>query len=196
MDSPGPQQSQFDIFELTWTSRVRKGLLAPNSKICTFLTKPRNMGVYGLAWTPAIIIVVIWTLGPNFGPIGLLAPNSKICTFVTKPHNMGVCGLHWAPATFWEVTRTPGVQICTKGFLAPNSKICTFVTKPHNMGVCGLLWAPATFWGVTRTPGVQIWVQGPFGAKFKNLHSCHKTPQYGCLWTPLDLSSHNLTFLS
>ena len=35
-------------------------------------------------------------------------------------------------------------------------------------------------------PGAQIWVQGPFGAKLKNLHFSHKTQQYGCLWTRLD----------
>ena len=99
MDSPGPQQSQFDIFELTWTSRVRKGLLAPNSKICTFVTKP-----------------IIWVSVDSSGPQQL-------------------------------------------------------------------------FGGVTRIPMVQIWVQGPFGTKFKNLHFCHKTPQYGCLWTRLGPSN-------
>ena len=49
---------------------------------------------------------------------------------------------------------------------------------------------------VIRTPGTKFWPQGSFGPKFKNLYFSHKTPQYGCLWTPLDLSSHNLTFLS
>ena len=56
------------------------------------------------------------------------------------------------------------------------------------MGVYGLAWTPAIVFEVTLTPGVQIWVQGPFGVKFKNLHFCHKTPQYGCLWTCLDPS--------
>ena len=57
------------------------------------------------------------------------------------------------------------------------------------MGIYGLPWTLAISFGVVRTPGVQIWVQGPFGAKFKNLPFCHKTPRYGCLWTRLGLSN-------
>ena len=86
------------------------------------------MGVYGLAWTPAISLEVIWTPGPNFGSKGLLAPNSKICTFLTKPHNLGVYELAWTPAISFEV-----------------------------MG----------------TLKFKFWAQGPFGAKFKNLHFFH-----------------------
>ena len=52
------------------------GPFGPKFKNCNFLTKHYNMGVYGLAWTPATIFKVIWTLGPNF--LGPLAPNSKI----------------------------------------------------------------------------------------------------------------------
>ena len=40
------------------------------------------MGVYGLAWTPAIIFVTIWTPGPNFGSKGPLAPNFKIAIII------------------------------------------------------------------------------------------------------------------
>ena len=39
------------------------------------------MGVYGLAWTPAIIFETIWTPGPNFGSMGPLSPNLKIAIF-------------------------------------------------------------------------------------------------------------------
>ena len=56
------------FFEVIWTTGPNfgsKGPLAPNSKICNFSTKPHNMGVYGLPWTPAIIFEVIWTPGPN-----------------------------------------------------------------------------------------------------------------------------------
>ena len=66
------------------------------------------MGVNGLVWTPVNVCKLIWTLGPNFGPMSLLAPNSKICIFLTKPHNMGVYGLAWTPAISFEVTyKTP-----------------------------------------------------------------------------------------
>ena len=41
-------------------------------------------------------------------------------------------------------------------------------------------------------PGAKFWVQGAFEPKFKNLHFCHKTPQYGCLWTRLG-PSHQLS---
>ena len=64
-----------------------------------------------------------------------------------------------------------------------------FFTKPHNMGVYGLAWTPAISFRGIRTPGAKFWVQGAFGPKFKNLHFCHKTPQYGCLWTRLDPSN-------
>ena len=81
------------------------------------------MGIYGLAWTPAISFEVIWTPGPNFGSKGLLAPNSKICTFLAKPHNMGVYGLAWTSAISFEVIWTLGPNFGSKGLLAPNSKI-------------------------------------------------------------------------
>ena len=58
-----------------------QGPFGPKFKNCNFLTKPYNMGVYGLAWTPAIIFETIWTLGPNFGSKGPLAPNLKIAIF-------------------------------------------------------------------------------------------------------------------
>ena len=77
--------------------------------MCTFITKPNIKGVYGLAWTYAVIHEVIWTLGLNFGSLGALATNSKICTFITKPHNVyglwtrlysldRLYGLAWTPA--------------------------------------------------------------------------------------------------
>ena len=54
MDSPGPQQSDFGGFGPLGPNFGSKGLLDPDSKIYTFVTKSLNMGVYGLAWTPAI----------------------------------------------------------------------------------------------------------------------------------------------
>ena len=78
------------------------------------------MGVYGLAWTPAISFEVIWTLGPNFGSKGPLAPNSKICKFLTKPHNMGVYGLAWTSAIILKVIWPSGPNFGSKGPLAPN----------------------------------------------------------------------------
>ena len=62
MDSPGPRES-FVVFWTLGPNFGSKGLLEPNSKICTFVTKPHNMGVYGLAWTPAISFEVNRTLG-------------------------------------------------------------------------------------------------------------------------------------
>ena len=35
-----------------------------------------------------------------------------------------------------------------------------------------------------------------FGGKFKFFRLLYKTQQYGCLWTPMDLSNQDLTFLS
>ena len=35
-------------------------------------------------------------------------------------------------------------------------------------------------------PRAKIGVKGAFGTIFKNLHNCHKIPQYGFLMTPLD----------
>ena len=77
MDLPGPQHSflrQFGPQTKFWV----QGPFGPEFKDCNFLTKPYNMGVYGLAWTPAFIFETIWTPGPNFGSKGPLAPNLKI----------------------------------------------------------------------------------------------------------------------
>ena len=68
------------------------------------------MGVYLLAWTPAISLEVIGTPGPNFGLRAFGCQIQKICTFNTKPHNMGVYGLAWTPATkisHFELTWDP-----------------------------------------------------------------------------------------
>ena len=92
------------------------------------LSIPNNMGVYGLAWTPAISFEVIWTPGPNFGSKGPLAPNSKICKFRTKPHNVGVYGLAWTPAIIFWGLGPLGPNFGSKGLLDPNSKICTYPT--------------------------------------------------------------------
>ena len=35
-----------------------------------------------------------------------------------------------------------------------------------------------------------------FGGKYKFFRLLHKAQQYGCLWTPMDLSNQDLTFLS
>ena len=90
MDSPGPKQSVYGGFRPRGPNFGSKGLLEPNSKICTFVTKPHNMGVYGLPWTPVISFWGFGPRGPNFVPKGLLEPNSKISTFLPKLHNMGV----------------------------------------------------------------------------------------------------------
>ena len=53
MDSPGRQQL---FVEGIWTPGPNFGSkdpMAPNSNIYNFLTKPHNMGVNGLTWTPA-----------------------------------------------------------------------------------------------------------------------------------------------
>ena len=74
-------------FKVNWTPGPNfgsQGPLAPNSKICNFLTNPNNMGVYGLAWTPGIFYEVFCTPGPNFGSKAQLAPNLKIGNFLTK----------------------------------------------------------------------------------------------------------------
>ena len=95
------------------------GPFGPKFKNCNFLTKHYNMGVYGLAWTPATIFKVIWTLGPNF--LGPLAPNSKICNFLTKPYNMGIYGITWTSAfKLFEVIQTLGPNFGSKGSWAPN----------------------------------------------------------------------------
>merc|ERR1712242_493785 len=98
MDSPGPQQSQFDIFELTWIqgyerafwSQIQKSeLFSQNATIWVSMDSPgpqqSQFDIFELTLTSRV-------------RKGLLAPNSKICTFVTKPHNMSVCGLPWTSA--------------------------------------------------------------------------------------------------
>ena len=57
------------------------------------------------------------------------------------------------------------------------------------MGVYGLPWTPTISFLRIQTQGAEVWVQGAFGTKLKNLHFCHKTPHYGCLWTRLDPSN-------
>ena len=76
------------------------------------------MGVYGFAWTPAIIFKVIWTWGPNFWFNSPLAPDSKNCNFLTKPHNTGVYGIIWTLAFIFEVLFL--VQAFVHGNFAPN----------------------------------------------------------------------------
>ena len=77
MDLPGPQHSYLRQFGPRGPILGPRALWPQNSKICNFLTKPHNMDVYRLTWTPAFIFEVIWTLGPNFGSKGPLAPNYK-----------------------------------------------------------------------------------------------------------------------
>ena len=48
-----------------------QGPFGPKLKNCYFPTKPSNIGVYGLAWTPAVIFKTIWTLGQILGPRAL-----------------------------------------------------------------------------------------------------------------------------
>ena len=66
------------------------------------------MGVYGLAWTPAIVFEVTPTPGVQVwvqGPFGAKLKNSH---FSHKTNNMGVYGLSGTPAIFFKVTWTPG----------------------------------------------------------------------------------------
>ena len=57
---------------------------------------------------------------------------------------------------------------------------------PPNQNVIGGFWVPASE-GPEGTQRV-------LGGKFKIFHFSHKTPQHGCLQTPLELSSPYLTF--
>ena len=75
MDLPGPHQLFMGYCGPRGQILGPRALWPQNSKICNFLTKPHNMDVYRLTWTPAFIFEVIWTLGPNFGSKGPLAPN-------------------------------------------------------------------------------------------------------------------------
>ena len=97
-----------------------------------FLPKSFNMGIYLLAWTPAIMFQVIWTPWPNFGSKGPLAP--------TRPNNMEVYELAWTPAIILKVIWSPRPDFGSKGPLALNSKVCHFLTMPHIMDVYRLTW--------------------------------------------------------
>ena len=55
------------------------------------------MGVYGLAWTPALIFEVIFDYGTKFLNQGPFGPNLKKCNFLTRSHKMGVYGITWTP---------------------------------------------------------------------------------------------------
>ena len=146
MEFPGPLQSFLSDLDPR-TKFLVQGPFGPLSKICNFLTKPHNMGVYGLAWTPATSFWEFWTPGAKFWVQGPLGPKFKNCDFLTKPYSMGVYGLAWTPATIFKVIWTPGPNFWSKGPLAPISKICNFLTKPHNMGVYGITWTPAIILG-------------------------------------------------
>ena len=167
----------------------RDQILGPSSNICNFLTKPHNMGVYGITCTPATIFKVIWSLGPNFCSKGPLAPNSKNCNFLIKPHNTGVYGLAWTPALIFEVIFDYGTKFLNQGPFGPNLKKCNFLTRSHKMGVYGITWTPEI---IVRWfgPWGQIFAPRAFGPKFKKLQFSHKTQQDGCLWTHLDPSNH------
>ena len=75
------------------------------------------MGVYGLAWTPAIIFGVTLTPGVQILVQGPFGAKLKICNFLTKPHNMGVYELAWTTAIIFGPTWTPatGAQIWVQG---------------------------------------------------------------------------------
>ena len=65
MDSSGPQKSFLgDIYPGSkfWVLAA----LGPKFKNRQISHKIHNMVACGLAWTPAIILKVIWTLGQNF----------------------------------------------------------------------------------------------------------------------------------
>ena len=188
MDLPGPQRSFLRQFGPQGQILGPRPLW-PQFKNCNFLTKPYNMGVYRLAWTPKFIFKIISTPGAKFWVQGPFGPKLKNCYFPTKPSNIGVYGLAWIPATTLKVIWTRGPNFWSKGPLAPNSKICNFLTKPHKMGVYGITWTPAIILGWFG-PWSQIFAQGPFGPKLKKMQFSHKTPQYGCLWTHLNPSNH------
>ena len=124
-----------------------QGPFGPKFKNCNFLTKPYNLGVYRLAWTPKFIFKIISSPGAKFWVQGPFGPKLKSCYFPTKPSNIGVYGLAWIPATTLKVIWTRGPNFWSKGPLAPNSKICNFLTKPHKMGVYGITWTPAIILG-------------------------------------------------
>ena len=66
------------------------------------------MGVYGLAWTPAIIFEVIWTRDQIFGQRALWSQMQIFLIVSQNPHNMGVYGLTWTPAFIFEAIWTLG----------------------------------------------------------------------------------------
>ena len=83
------------------------GLFGPKFKKCNFLIKPYNMGVYGLAWTPAFIFETIWTLGPNFGSKGPLV-QIKNCNFLQNPTKWVSMKLPGPPSNHFRVIWTLG----------------------------------------------------------------------------------------
>ena len=114
-----------------------------------------NMGVNGLAWTPAIIFETIWTPGPNFGSKGPLAPNLKIAIFSQN-------------LTIWVSMDLPGPQHSylrqfePRGqILGPRLENCYFQTNPYNMGVYGLAWTSAFIFETIWTPGPNFGSKAP-----------------------------------
>lgn len=101
-----------------------------------------NMGVYGLAWTPAIKFETIWTLRPILGPMALWPHIQKFAIFSTKTiHNMGLYGLAWTPAFLFQVIWTPVPNFGYKSPLATNLKKYKF-SLIQGMGVYALAWTP------------------------------------------------------
>ena len=142
MDSHGPQQPRFDIFELTqalWRTHFKFG-----GKFKFFQILHKSLQ-YGCLWTPMGLsnqdLTFLSWLKPSRGSrvlISNLAGNSNFLNFFTKPNNESVYGLPWASATktwhFWADSgplKGPGVpfKYCGK------FNLFHFFTKPNKMGV-------------------------------------------------------------
>ena len=135
-----------------------QGPFGPEFKNCNFLTKPYNMGVYRLAWTPKFIFKIISTPGAKFWVQGPFGPKFKNCNFLTKPYNMGVFGLAWTPAFIFETIWTPGPNFGSKGPLAPNFKIAFFL---QNLSIGVSMDLPGLQQSYLRQCGPQGQILGP-----------------------------------
>ena len=106
------------------------------------------MGVYGLAWTPAIIFETIWTPGPNFGSKGPLAPNLKIAIFLLNLTIWVSMDLPWHQQPFlkWSGPRDqifapralwPQIKTRQKGL--QNNRLPWFIknTRPSSSSIMG-----------------------------------------------------------
>ena len=153
MNSLGPQQSRFDIFELTQPLKGPKdteGLLVGNSKISLFVTKPYYMGVYELLMTPAVKIWHFWADPASHGSQGhwrafgdFLNPlYSGSGTRVHIQFNSVLYNVHWSQVPLSTNLKVAFLPDLFSFVVNPGPSYRSFLPPAHSLqnGMGGILY--------------------------------------------------------